>query len=88
MVMMHALRRARSDPRRRFVKRAGAHVPVLRHGGAVQAELRRELAVATVLRPDHGHELRVLRVEEGAFGGGPDVVVDRGEPIYVLDLRG
>jgi len=30
----------------------------------------------------------VLRVEEGAFGGGPDVVVDRGEPIYVLDLRG
>ena len=88
MVMMHALRRARSDPRRRFVKRAGAHVAVLRHGGAVQAELRPELVGATVPHPDHGRELRVLRVEEGAFRGGPDLVVDRGEPIYILGLRG
>ena len=88
MVMMHALRRERSDPRRRFVKRAGAHVAVLRHGGPVQAELRPELVGAAVIRPDRGRELRVLRVEEGAFSGGPDLVVDRGEPIYVLDLRG
>ena len=29
-----------------------------------------------------------VRVVEGAFRGGPDLVVDRGEPIYVLDLRG
>ena len=70
------------------MKRAGAHVAVLRHGGAVRAELRLELAGAALLQSDRQHELRVLRVEEGAFGGGPDVVVDRGEPIYVLDLRG
>jgi len=30
----------------------------------------------------------VLRVEEGAFRGGPDLVVDRGEPIYILGMRG
>ena len=70
------------------MKRAGAHVAVLRHGGAVQAELRPELVVATVPLPNQHHELRVLRVEEGAFRGGPDLVVDRGEPIYILGLRG
>jgi hypothetical protein len=70
------------------VKRAGAHVAVVRHGGAVQAELHLELVVATAPLPNQHHELRVLRVVEGAFRGGPDVVVDRGEPIYALDLRG
>ena len=71
-----------------FVKRAGAHVAVRWLGGAVRAEPRLERVGAAVLRPDHRRELRVLRVVEGVFRGGPDVFVDGVEPRCILGLRG
>ena len=71
-----------------FVKRAGAHVAVRWLGGAVHAEPRLERVGAALLHSDLVRELRVLRVVEGVFRGGPDLVADGVEPLCILGLRG
>ena len=48
-----------------IVKRAGAHVAVLRLGGVVQAELRLERVGVAAIQPDRHRELRVLRAVVG-----------------------
>jgi len=71
-----------------FVKRAGAHVAVRWQGRARRAEPRLEGVGAAFFRPDLVRELRVLRVVEGVFRGGPDLVADGVEPLCILGLRG